>query len=653
MTSLAKNLSIDIETFSSIDLSNCGVYKYVEAPDFEVLLFGYSVDGGEVKVVDLAKGEAIPPEIIDLLKDDKVTKWAFNAAFERICLSRHLGMPTGTYLNPSAWKCTMVWSAYLGLTLSLKSVAEVLELKEQKLDEGRDLIKYFCTPQRKTKRNNRTRNYYYHDLIKWSAFVLYNLRDVEVELAIKDRLTNYPVPDFIWNEYHEDQRINDRGVLVDSKFVKKCVALNKTSSKELRAVMKEITNLENPNSVAQLKMWLQKHGIEVDSLGKKDVEVIKDKYENDHIGEAMAIRQMLAKTSTKKYERMIDAFCSDGRIRGMFSFYGANRTGRFSSRIVQLQNLPQNRIDDIEAARGLVKHGDIDAIKLLYEDVPDTLSQLIRTAFVPKPGYKLIVSDFAAIEARVIAWLAGETWRIEAFAKDEDIYCASASKMFGVPVVKDGINGDLRDKGKIAELALGYGGASGALKQMGALEMGLNDFDLTQLTYTWRQANKNITKMWWDVDKAAKEVVRFGKNTVRKTHGVTLTNRGGMLFIKLPSGRELAYAKPRIALGKYGTDNIFYFGTDSQTKKWDLIESYGPKLVENIVQGVARDLLCHAISLLSDRGIVMHVHDEIVLECPMETSVEEIAQIMSTVPPWAKGLNLKAEGFECEFYMKK
>lgn len=653
MTSLAKNLSIDIETFSSIDLSNCGVYKYVEAPDFEVLLFGYSVDGGEVKVVDLAKGEAIPPEIIDLLKDDKVTKWAFNAAFERICLSRHLGMPTGTYLNPSAWKCTMVWSAYLGLTLSLKSVAEMLELKEQKLDEGRDLIKYFCTPQRKTKRNNRTRNYYYHDLLKWSAFVFYNLRDVEVELAIKERLTNYPVPDFIWNEYHEDQRINDRGVLVDSKFVKKCVALNKTSSKELREVMKEITNLENPNSVAQLKMWLEKHGIEVDSLGKKDVEVIKDKYENDHIGEAMAIRQMLAKTSTKKYERMIDALCSDGRIRGMFSFYGANRTGRFSSRIVQLQNLPQNRIDDIEAARGLLKHGDIDAIKLLYEDVPDTLSQLIRTAFVPKTGYKLIVSDFAAIEARVIAWLAGETWRIEAFANDEDIYCASASKMFGVPVVKDGINGDLRDKGKIAELALGYGGASGALKQMGALEMGLNEFDLTQLTFTWRQTNKNITKMWWDVDKAAKEVVRFGKNTVRKTHGVTLTKRGGMLFIKLPSGRELAYAKPRVALGKYGTDNIFYYGTDSQTKKWDLIESYGPKLVENIVQGVARDLLCHAISLLSDRGIVMHVHDEIVIECPMETSVEEIVQIMSTVPPWAKGLNLKAEGFECEFYMKK
>lgn len=653
MTSLAKNISIDIETFSSIDLSNCGVYKYVEAPDFEVLLFGYSVDGGEVKVVDLAKGEAIPPEIIDLLKDDKVTKWAFNASFERICLSRHLGMPTGTYLNPSAWKCTMVWSAYLGLPQSLKSVAEVLELKEQKLDEGRDLIKYFCTPQRKTKRNNRTRNYYYHDLLKWSAFVLYNLRDVEVELAIKDRLTNYPVPDFIWNEYHEDQRINDRGVLVDSKFVKKCVALNKISSKELRAVMKEITNLENPNSVAQLKMWLAKHGIEVDSLGKKDVEVIKGKYENDHIGEAMAIRQMLAKTSTKKYERMIDALCSDGRIRGMFSFYGANRTGRFSSRIVQLQNLPQNRIDDIEAARGLVKHGDIDAIKLLYEDVPDTLSQLIRTAFVPRPGYKLIVSDFAAIEARVIAWLAGETWRIEAFANDEDIYCASASKMFGVPVVKDGINGDLRDKGKIAELALGYGGADGALKQMGALEMGLNEFDLTQLTFTWRQTNKNITKMWWDVDKAAKEVVRFGKNTVRKTHGVILTNRGGMLFIKLPSGRELAYAKPRVALGKYGTDNIFYYGTDSQTKKWDLIESYGPKLVENIVQGVARDLLCHAISLLSDRGIVMHVHDEIVLECPMETSVEEIVQIMSTVPPWAKGLNLKAESFECEFYMKK
>jgi len=648
-TSWAKNLSIDIETYSSIDLNNCGVYKYVEANDFEVLLFGYSVDGGVTRVVDLASGETIPSEIIALLKDECITKWAFNASFERICLSKFLGSPPGEYLSPKSWRCTMVWSAYLGLPLSLKAVAETLKLKVQKLDEGKELIKHFCSPSKRGK----PRFYYYHDPIKWKNFKLYNVRDVDVELAIKDRLKNYPVPDFVWDEYVADQTINDQGVLLDRDFVHKCIEINEKASKELAFAMKNLTNVDNPNSVSQIKTWLMKCGIDLDDLGKKSVEKIRLDNIDDPVGEAMALRQMLSKTSTKKYMRMIDAVCADGRIRGMFSFYGANRTGRFSSRIVQLQNLPQNKLDDIELARDLVKLEDLNALKMLYEDVPDTLSQLIRTAFIPREGHKFIVADFSSIEARVIAWLAKEQWRIDAFARNEDIYCASASKMFNVPVVKNGINGHLRQKGKIAELALGYGGSTGALTEMGALDMGLAEEELPTLVSSWRDANQNITKLWWDIDKAVKKVISDGDGTSMTRYGLTFTHRSGMLFIKLPSGRELAYVMPQIGLNKFRSECVTYSGMHSQTKKWSRLDSYGPKFVENIVQGIARDILCHSINLMKDQIIVMHIHDEIVVEVPKTVTVESITKIMATVPAWAGGLNLKADGYACKFYMKK
>lgn len=647
-TSFPKNLSIDIETYSSINLNNCGVYKYVEANDFEILLFGYSVDGSETRVVDLASGEKIPPEIISLIKDENTTKWAFNASFERVCLSKFLDLPNGTYLNPKSWKCTMVWSAYLGLPLSLKGVAEALNLKEKKLDEGKDLIKFFCTPPKPGKK----RNYYYNDPIKWESFKRYNARDVDVEVGIQVRIQKYPVPAEIWQEYHEDQRINDRGVAVDVPFVKECIRINEKATKELTYAMKNITELENPNSVLQLKTWLQKYGVDVDDLGRKSVEKVRQQYIDDPVGEAMALRQMLSKTSTKKYERMIEAVCADGNIRGMFSFYGANRTGRFSSRIVQLQNLPQNHLENIGIARELTASGNLEALKILYEDIPDTLSQLIRTAFIPKHG-KFIVSDFSAIEARVLAWLAGESWRNRAFARDEDIYCASASKMFNVPVVKDGINGHLRQKGKIAELALGYGGSVGALTEMGALEMGLDADELPSLVKVWRESNSNITKLWWDVDKTIKKVVSGGHYAVASTHGLVFTHKSGMLFIKLPSGRELAYVKPKIGINKFGGDNVTYLGVDPKTKKWSRIESYGPKFVENIVQGIARDILCYVLKTMNNERIVMHVHDEIVVDCLADIDVETITKQMSIVPPWAPGLQLKADGYECQFYMKK
>lgn len=647
MTSSAKNLSIDIETYSSIDLNNCGVYKYVEANDFEVLLFGYSVDGGVTKVVDLASGETMPPEVIALLNDETVTKWAFNASFERICLSKFLGLPPGNYLNPRAWKCTMVWSAYLGLPLSLKQVAEALKLTVQKLDEGKELIKLFCTPPKLAK----PRQYYYHDPIKWTKFKKYNIRDVDVELAIKDRLKNYPVPDFVWEEYFLDQAINDQGVLVDLDFVQKCIEINDESSKELEIAMKNLTEVDNPNSVSQIKTWLIKCDVDFDDLGKKSVEKIKQDYVDDPVGEAMALRQMLSKTSTKKYMRMVESACSDRRIRGMFSFYGANRTGRFSSRIVQLQNLPQNHLKEIEIARDLINNRDLNALKMLYEDVPDTLSQLIRTAFIPSQGYKFIVADFSSIEARVIAWLAKEKWRLDAFARNEDIYCASAARMFNVPVVKNGINGHLRQKGKIAELALGYGGSKEALTKMGALDMGLVEDELPGLVSSWRKANTNITKLWWDIDKAVKKVITDGGSL--RLYGLTLTHRSGMLFIKLPSGRELAYVMPRIGLNKFRSECVTYYGSTPQTKKWDRTDSYGPKFVENIVQGIARDVLCHSLSLMKDLKIVMHIHDEIVVEVPEAVSVESITNIMSTSPSWAKDLYLKADGYECKFYMKK
>lgn len=545
-----KLLSIDIETYSSVNLAKSGVYKYVEAPDFEILLFGYSADGGPVQVVDLACGDKLPPEILAALTDESITKWAFNANFERICLSRYLGLPTSRYLGPGQWRCSMVWAATMGLPLSLEGVGAVLGLEKQKLTEGKELIKFFCQPCSPTKSNDgRTRNYPYHAPEKWSAFKKYNARDVETEMSIQAKLAKYPVPDSIWEEYHLDQEINDRGVALDMTLVREAIAVDGRSRSELTAAMKKLTELDNPNSVQQIKQWLADNGLETDTLGKKAVaELLKTA--PPELAEVLALRQQLSKSSVKKYQAMENAVCDDGRARGMFQFYGANRTGRWAGRLIQMQNLPQNHLEDLAEARALVRCGDFDALKMLYEDVPDTLSQLIRTAFVPRTGAKFIVSDFSAIEARAIAWLAGEQWRQDVFAKGGDIYCASASRMFKVPVEKHGINGHLRQKGKIAELALGYGGSVGALKAMGAIEMGLTEEELPPLVDAWRQSNPRIVKFWWDVDKAAMEAVRY-KHT-NSTHGISFSCQSGMLFITLPSGRRFRRKYGRRISCKYG-----------------------------------------------------------------------------------------------------
>lgn len=644
-----KTLSIDIETYSDQNLAKCGVYRYVESPVFQILLFSYSIDGSPVRIVDLACGEEIPNEVLSALTDDSVIKWAFNANFERICLSRHLGYPTGDYLDPESWRCSMVWAATMGLPLSLEGVGAVLGLEKQKLTEGKELIKYFCQPCAPTKTNGqRTRNLPAHAPEKWLAFKKYNIRDVETEMSIQARLVKYPVPDSVWNEYHMDQEINDRGVALDMELVRQAIQMDGRSRSELTQAMKELTALENPNSVQQMKGWLSLNGIETDTLGKKAVaEMLKTA--PPELQTVLTLRQQLAKSSVKKYQAMETAVCADGRARGMFQFYGANRTGRAAGRIIQMQNLPQNHLPDLAEARGLVRCGDFDALKMLYEDVPDTLSQLIRTAFVPQDDRKLIVADFSAIEARVIAWLAGEKWRQKVFAEGKDIYCASASQMFGVPVEKHGVNGHLRQKGKIAELALGYGGSVGALKAMGALEMGLTEGELPSLVDAWRQANPNITKLWWDVDRAAMEAVRF-KHT-NKTHGITFCCKSGMLFITLPSGRQLAYVKPKIGTNKFGGDCITYEGVGS-TKKWERIDSYGPKFVENIVQATARDILCYAMQTLRCCSIVMHIHDEVVIEADRTMSLQAVCEQMGRTPPWAKGLQLRADGYETDFYKK-
>ena len=554
-------LSIDIETYSSINLAKSGVYRYCEAEDFEILLFGYSVDGGEVKVVDFARGEKIPKNIIRAISDDGIIKWAFNATFERICLSRHLGLPTSTYLDPSSWRCTMIWSAYLGLPLSLMGVGAVLGLQRQKLSEGKDLIRYFCTPCNPTITNGgRTRNEADDAPDKWKLFIEYNKRDVEVEIAIHQRLCRFPVPDAIWDEYHLDQGINDRGVLIDKNLVGNAIRMDKRAREELIARMKDLTDLENPNSVSQVKTWLSENGLEVDSLGKKDVKAALQDAPRQ-IQEVLELRLQLAKSSVKKYQAMENAVCSDGRTRGMFQFYGANRTGRWAGRLVQMQNLPQNHLEDLETARTLVNSGEYAAVQMLYSDVPNTLSQLVRTAFIPRSGYRFIVSDFSAIEARVLSWLAGETWRMEIFAENGDIYCASASQMFKVPVEKHGQNAHLRQKGKIAELALGYGGSVGALKAMGALDMGLEENELKPLVDVWRQSNPNIVQLWWDVDKVVKEAVR-GKTTTT-THDINFSHESGFLFITLPSGRRLAYVKPRMGTNDFGNDCVTYEGRGS------------------------------------------------------------------------------------------
>lgn len=649
-TSLTNVLSIDIETYSSINLSKSGVYKYVEAKDFEILLFAYSLNGQEVQVVDLAQGEKIPPAILALIEDDSTIKFAYNASFERIALSRFLGYPSGKYLNPKSWRCTMIWAATLGLPLSLKDVGALLNIDKQKLSEGANLIRYFCVPCKQTKSNGgRTRNLPHHDIAKWNLFKAYNKRDVEAEMAIQNRLSKYPVLQQIWDEYHLDQIINDRGVKVDINMVESAIKIDEESRAELTKALQNLTFLENPNSVLQMKMWLLKNGVEIEDLGKKNVQKLKENTNDDMVFDALSLRQQLAKSSVKKYEAMKNALCADGRAHGMFQFYGANRSGRFSGRLIQLQNMPQNHLQDLAEARELVKGGDTTAVKMLYEDVPDTLSQLIRTAFIPKINHRFIVADFSAIEARVLAWLSNEKWRLESFKKGEDIYCASASQMFHVPVEKHGQNAHLRQKGKIAELALGYGGSSGALKSMGALEMGLSEEELEPLVKMWRASNNAICNFWWAVDKAVKDAIK--NRSIEATHGITFEYRNGMLFITLPSGRSLAYVRPRIEINKYGTESVTYEGIGTN-KHWERIESYGPKFVENITQAISRDILCFAMNNLRNYDIVMHIHDEVVIEAPKEVSVEEICKIMGQTPSWAPGLILRADGYETEFYKK-
>ena len=644
-----KTLSIDLETYSSADISKTGVYRYSESPDFEILLFGYSIDGAPVQLVDLTCGERVPEEVRDALSDPSVTKWAFNASFERICLSRWLGLPSGTYLEPDQWRCSMIWSAYLGLPLSLAGVGAVLKLDKQKLDTGKDLIRYFCKPCRPTKKNGgRTRNLPRHDPGKWEQFKSYNLRDVETEMEIQKKLARFPVPEFVWDEYHLDQEINDRGIRVDMQMVENAIDVDGWSRFDLKTQLQDLTALENPNSVAQMKVWLTQHGMEIESLGKKEVAAMLKDAPPD-MREALILRQQLAKSSVKKYQAMQNCVCADGRAHGMFMFYGANRTGRFAGRLVQLQNLPQNHMDDLEQARALVRSADYDSLKLLYDSVPDVLSELIRTAFIPYEGGKFIVADFSAIEARVIAWMADEKWRLEVFRNGGDIYCASASQMFGVPVEKHGINGHLRQKGKIAELALGYGGSVGALKAMGALEMGIPEEELKPLVDAWRDANPNITELWWDVDRAVKEAVDL--RTTSETHGIQFVYESGFLFICLPSGRRLAYVKPRIGENRFGGESVTYEGVGG-TKKWERLESYGPKFVENIVQALSRDILCYAMKTLRCCNIVAHVHDEIIIEADPRVSLEAVCEQMGRTPPWAKGLILRADGYETPFYKK-
>ena len=656
-------LSIDVETFSDVDLKKCGVYKYAESPDFEILLFGVSVDGGEVTVYDLTSGDTVPEEIIKALSDDSVIKWAYNASFERICLSVWLRRnypqyfssysieedTVRNYLDPSSWRCSLVWGAYMGLPLSLEGIGKVLKLENQKMAEGKALIRYFCVPCKPTKANGgRTRNLPEHDPVKWSTFIAYNKRDVETEMAIQQKLSKFPVPDFLWEEYHLDQEINDRGIQLDMVLVEQAIAIDERSREELSAKMQQLTALENPNSVQQMKEWLTKHGLEVDSLDKKAVKELL-KTAPPELAEVLELRRQLAKSSVKKYQAMQNAVCADGRARGMFQFYGANRSGRWAGRLIQLQNLPQNHMTHLEDARRLVRAGDYALLSALYDSVPEVLSELIRTAFVPRDGYKFIVSDFSAIEARVLSFLAGESWRLKVFAENGDIYCASASAMFHVPVEKHGQNAHLRQKGKIAELALGYGGSVGALKSMGALEMGLAEEELQPLVDAWRTSNPNIVQLWWDVDNAVKTTVRQRLDT--ETHGIRFRYRSGMLFIILPSGRQLCYVKPKMGTNKFGGESVTYEGVGS-TKKWERIESYGPKFTENVVQAISRDILMYAIRTLSHCFIVGHVHDELIIECGMDVSLDAICEQMGRTPPWIKGLNLRADGYETMFYKK-
>ncbi|HGD5560504.1 TPA: DNA polymerase [Streptococcus agalactiae] len=649
---LIKELSIDLETYCEVDLRKSGVYHYAEDDSFEILLLAVSVDNGPVTVYDLTK-ENLPDQILQALVNDSIIKWAFNASFERICLSNwlkkhHPKLLSEGFLSPNSWRCSMVWSAYLGLPLSLEGVGTVLKLKDQKLKEGGDLIRYFCLPCKPTKINGgRKRNFPHHAPDKWAAFINYNKRDVEVELAIKDKLRNHPVPDFLWEEYHQDQNINDRGIGIDVDFVKAAITIDEESKSKIQEELKELTGLENPNSVLQMIGWLREHGVTTNSLDKKAVKELL-KVVDAKTTKVLKLRQQAAKSSVSKYQAMVNCVCLDDRARGMFQFYGANRTGRWAGRLVQLQNLPQNHLPDLKEARDLFKTGDLEATDLLY-GTQDTLSQLIRTAFVPSDGKKFIVCDFSAIEARVLSHLAGEKWRSMVFEQGKDIYCMSASQMFGVPVEKHGHNADLRQKGKIAELACGYGGAVGALKAMGAIDMGLDEQELQPLVDSWRQANPNIVLFWWDVDKAVKTAVKYQKQT--ETHGIQFKVRKGMLFITLPSGRKLAYVKPKMGENQFGGESVTYEGTGT-AKRWERLESYGPKFVENIIQAISRDILAYSMKQLKDFRIVGHVHDEIIIECDQSQNLEQIATLMGKAPYWMPDINLRADGYECLFYQK-
>ena len=654
-------ITIDIETKSDKDISKCGVYAYTDTPYFDILLFAYSIDEQPVQVVDMANGEEIPESILAALADENVVKRAFNVNFERVCLSKYLRKnypqyfqsysidedTVGDFLNPESWHCSMIHARTLGLPSSLAEVGKVLGIEQQKMTEGKALVKFFCVPYDTVDGVPQFHNPKdYPD--KWEIFKAYNKRDVGAELEIDRRLSRFPVPDFLWKEFYLDQEINDRGILVDMQLADKAINLDAKAKEELTAEVQKLTGVENPNSVYQLLDWLETQGYKSDSLGKTQVlELIKTAKEP--VKSVLQMRLQLSKSSVKKYTAMKNTACSDNRARGMFSFYGASRTGRWAGRNVQLQNLPQNHLPDLTEARELVKYSSFEDIQMLYDDVPDTLSQLIRTAFIPRQGMKFIVADFSAIEARVIAWLAGEEWRMKAFANGEDIYCASASKMFGVPVVKHGENGHLRQKGKISELACGFGGSVGAMKAMGADSLGLSDTELKQIVTDWREASPHITELWWAVDRAVKKAVK--EKTATKTHGLLFSYEAGFLFIRLPSGRRLAYAKPYIGKNKFGGESVTYMGINAQ-KKWDRLESYGPKFVENCVQGIARDLLMYSMQTLSQYFIVGHIHDEMIIECPKDTKLDEICQQMARTPDWAKGLLLRADGYECSFYKK-
>ncbi|MBR6173902.1 MAG: DNA polymerase [Eubacterium sp.] len=650
-----KQISIDLETYSDADLSSCGVYRYAESPAFEILLFGYSIDGKEVKVIDLKSGETIPEQILAALTSPEVTKWAFNAAFERICLSAYLckAYPERIrtpYLDPHSWKCSMVWSAYAGYPMSLEAAGEALSVKDQKMEEGKSLIRYFSVPCKPTKLNGgRIRNLPEQDPELWETFKTYNKRDVEAEMEIQNALSRYPVPEAVWEEYWLDQKINDRGIRIDETLVEQALSFDERAKEELTKEIRSLTGLDNPNSVQQLKGWIAQNGIAAESLDQKAVQDLIQNTETLDVKRALTIRQQLAKSSVKKYQAMEDAVCLDGRVHGMFQFYGASRTGRWAGRYINLQNLPQNHMEDLAEVRKLVREGKYDTVSMLYDSVPAVLSELIRTAFIPAEGYRFIVSDFSAIEARVLAWLAKEGWRVQAFREGKDIYCASASQMFHVPVEKHGINAELRQKGKIAELALGYGGSVGALKSMGALEMGLPEEELPLLVTSWRRANPKIVQLWWEIDRAVHLAVR--EREPSRIGGVRISCTDGTLRIQLPSGRSLSYVKPHFGRNRYGGDGVMYYGLDSQ-KRWAKIESYGPKFVENIVQAISRDILAFSMRTLADARISAHVHDELIIECPEDIPVEEITEKMCKTPPWASGLTLKAEGYSCEFYRK-